>query len=98
MTQIRYERNSVGIEELLLGDQMGDVMEDYARAGLGVFEAIAPRESNRYAESGVVLAGTEAAPSPRRVAHLSVEVDYAVHVERRHHTLSRVADAIEGVS
>lgn len=93
---IRYERNSAGIEELLLSPRMGEHMEARARAGLAYFETIAPRRTHRYATSGRVSGGMDPYPSPRAVAHLAVDAEYAVFVEDRHRTLGRVVDFIEG--
>lgn len=97
MTAVRYERNSAGIEEVLIGDRMAAVMLDYATQGLAYFESIAPRKSNRYASSAHVEPGLEAAPSMRAVAHLVVDVDYALDVERRDNVLGHVCDHLEGV-
>lgn len=97
MSDIRYVRNSAGIEEILLGPAMGAAMVGYATDGLAVFESVAPRVSNRYAESGEVHEGLDHEPTPRACAHLFATVDYASAVEAKHHTLSRVADTLEAL-
>ncbi|MCM0622509.1 hypothetical protein [Nocardioides bruguierae] len=91
---IRYDRNSAGIQVLLESPAMAAAMTARATAGLTVFQAIAPRVSNRYAESGHVTTGTDSYPTSRAAAHIVADVAYARAVERRHHTLARVADTI----
>jgi hypothetical protein len=107
MADVRYDLNPAGLAELVLGEPMGRVMNEYAHAGLAVFETIAVRgKTERYASSAEVIDAVEAAPTPRRVAHLVATVQYAAKVEfgdpggqprSGHHTLARVADVIEAM-
>lgn len=92
---VRYRRDSAGIEQLLMGRPMSDHMVQVAQAGVAVFESIAPRKSGRYSESARVIGTISATPSPRQTAALVVDVPYALAVEKNHHTLARVADALE---
>mgnify|MGYP001179567677 CR=1 FL=1 len=105
----RYDRNSAGIEAVLLGEPMARVMNTYAHAGIGFFETIAPRgRTQRYANSAEVIDAVdmENSRSPRRVAHIVATVDYAAKVEfgdpggqprEGHHTLAKVADMLEAL-
>lgn len=106
MAQVSYERNSAGIEEILLGEPMAHVMNDYAHAGIAIFETIAVRgKTERYATEVEVIDAIESAPTPRRVAHIVASAPYAAKLEfgdpggqprSGHHTLARVADMLEG--
>lgn len=104
---VRYDRNSAGLEQLLLGEPMARTMNEYAHAGIALFETIAVRgKTEKYANSAEVIddVDMENSRSPRRVAHIVATVDYAAKLEfgdrgqggrEGHHTLARVADALE---
>lgn len=92
---VRYQRNSAGLAEILMSQQVGDHMVTVAEAGIAFVQTIAPRKTGRYAESMVVAPGADAFPSPRRVASIVATVPYAYKVEQRHGTLGKVVDAIE---
>ncbi|NUO57314.1 MAG: hypothetical protein HOV78_11660 [Hamadaea sp.] len=109
MTDVRYDRNSAGLEEVLLAEPMAECMNTYAHAGVTFFETIAVRgKTERYANSAEVIDDVDVTDSrsPRRVAHVVATVDYAAKLEwgdrgpggrEGHHTLSRVADALEAL-
>lgn len=106
---VRYDRNSAGIEAVLLAEPMARVMNEYAHAGIPLFESIAPRgRTHNYANSAEVSDDVDMvnSRSPRRVAHLVASVDYAAKVEwgdpggqprEGHHTLAKVADMLEAI-
>lgn len=107
MSDVRYELNRAGLAEVALSDDMGRAMNDYAHAGIGVFESIAPRRTGKYADSAEVIDAIDSVPTPRRVAHLVATADHSAKVEwgdpggqprEGHHTLARVADIIEGTA
>lgn len=105
MTQaVRYVRNSAGIAELLLTDDMGDVMRAYGVAGAGMFETIAAKRTGQMAASAEVVVAVEAAPTPRKVAHVVARKSYSAAVEfgtehqAGHHALAAVADTLEGTA
>lgn len=105
---VRYDRNSAGLGQLLLGEPMARTMNEYAHAGIAIFETIAPKRTGRYASSAEVIddVDMENSRSPRRVAHLVATASHSAKVEwgdqgeggrEGHHTLARVADALEAL-
>lgn len=90
-----YRRNSAGLAEILMSQQVGDHMVTVAEAGIAYLQTIAPRRSGRYASSMEIATGADAYPSPRRVASIVAQAPYAYKVEQNHGTLGKVADFLE---
>lgn len=95
MSPIRYERNSAGLEELLLGEPMAAHMHELAVEGVVHLLTIAPQRSGRYKASARAEGGTDPFPTPRAVGHVIVDAEYAIEVEAKHHVLARVCDHLE---